>query len=157
MGVGAGLYMCDVVKKVHVRYLISWWVLVNIRKDKIWSSTEWTPLDNCHKLSAVGYVHPQHEPQVYTTDAGRNFTLSATRPSSIRNLETMASDCMSVFRREGTTAVSTLFNPLNIFVQHHENAFTETVHAHAPYHVIYSWGQIFDHIFEIADPDLPIH
>jgi len=23
MGVGAGLYMCDVVKKVHVRYLIS--------------------------------------------------------------------------------------------------------------------------------------
>jgi len=29
MGVGSGLYMCDVVKKVHVRYLISWWVLVN--------------------------------------------------------------------------------------------------------------------------------
>jgi len=28
MGVGAGLYMCDVVKKVHVRYLTSWWVLV---------------------------------------------------------------------------------------------------------------------------------
>jgi len=28
MGVGAGLYMCDVLKKVHVRYLISWWVLV---------------------------------------------------------------------------------------------------------------------------------
>ena len=28
MGVGAGLYMCDVVKKVHVRYLISRWVLV---------------------------------------------------------------------------------------------------------------------------------
>ena len=28
MGVGAGLYMCDVVKKVHVRYLISWWVPV---------------------------------------------------------------------------------------------------------------------------------
>jgi len=28
MGAGAGLYMCDVVKKVHVRYLISWWVLV---------------------------------------------------------------------------------------------------------------------------------
>ena len=29
MGVGAGLYMYDVVvKKVHVRYLISWWVLV---------------------------------------------------------------------------------------------------------------------------------
>jgi len=28
MGVGAGLYMCDIVKKVHVRYLISWWVLV---------------------------------------------------------------------------------------------------------------------------------
>jgi len=31
MGVGAGLYMCDVVKKVHVRYLISWWVLVNLK------------------------------------------------------------------------------------------------------------------------------
>jgi len=30
MGVGAGLYMCDVVKKVHVRYLISWWVLVSL-------------------------------------------------------------------------------------------------------------------------------
>ena len=30
MGVGAGLYMCDVVKKVHVRYLISWWVLVKL-------------------------------------------------------------------------------------------------------------------------------
>ena len=29
MGVGAGLYMYDVVvKKVHVRYLISWWVFV---------------------------------------------------------------------------------------------------------------------------------
>jgi len=29
MGVGAGLYMYDVVaKKVHVRYLSSWWVLV---------------------------------------------------------------------------------------------------------------------------------
>jgi len=29
MGVGAGFYMCDVVvKRVHVRYLISWWVLV---------------------------------------------------------------------------------------------------------------------------------
>jgi len=29
MGVGAGLYMYDVVgKKVHVHYLISWWVLV---------------------------------------------------------------------------------------------------------------------------------
>jgi len=28
MGVGADIYMCDVVKKVHVRYLISWWVLV---------------------------------------------------------------------------------------------------------------------------------
>jgi len=30
MGVGAGLYIYDVVvKKVHVRYLISWWVLVS--------------------------------------------------------------------------------------------------------------------------------
>jgi len=28
MGVGAGLYMYDVVVKTHVRYLISWWVLV---------------------------------------------------------------------------------------------------------------------------------
>jgi len=28
MGVDAGLHMCDLVKKVHVRYLISWWVLV---------------------------------------------------------------------------------------------------------------------------------
>jgi len=29
MGVGSGLYMYDVVvKKVHVHYLISWWVLV---------------------------------------------------------------------------------------------------------------------------------
>jgi len=29
MGVGAGLYMYDVVvKKVDVRYLISWWVFV---------------------------------------------------------------------------------------------------------------------------------
>ena len=33
MGVGAGLYMCDVVKKVHVRYLISWWVLVFIEPE----------------------------------------------------------------------------------------------------------------------------
>jgi len=31
MGVGAGVYMCDAVKKVHVRYLISWWVLVWVR------------------------------------------------------------------------------------------------------------------------------
>ena len=30
MGVGAGLCMCDVVKKVHVRYLISRWVLVKL-------------------------------------------------------------------------------------------------------------------------------
>jgi len=29
MGVGAGLYMYDVVvKKVHVCYLICWWILV---------------------------------------------------------------------------------------------------------------------------------
>jgi len=29
MGVSAGLHMYDVVvKKIHVRYLISWWVLV---------------------------------------------------------------------------------------------------------------------------------
>jgi len=29
MGVGAGLYMYDVViKNEHIRYLISWWVLV---------------------------------------------------------------------------------------------------------------------------------
>jgi len=34
MGVGAGLYMCDVVKKVHVRYLISWWVLVILSSKK---------------------------------------------------------------------------------------------------------------------------
>jgi len=31
MGVGAGLYMYDVRKKVHVRYLISWWVLLLYR------------------------------------------------------------------------------------------------------------------------------
>jgi len=31
MGVGADLHMYDVVvKKVHVRYLISWWALVFI-------------------------------------------------------------------------------------------------------------------------------
>jgi len=30
MGVGAGLYVYDVfAKKVHIRYLISWWVLVD--------------------------------------------------------------------------------------------------------------------------------
>ena len=34
MGVGAGLYMCDDVKKVHVRYLISWWVLVRYGQRK---------------------------------------------------------------------------------------------------------------------------
>jgi len=28
MGVGAGLYVHDVVVKVHIRYLISWWVFV---------------------------------------------------------------------------------------------------------------------------------
>jgi len=38
MGVGAGLYMCDVVKKVHVRYLISWWVLVIISTGDIFGS-----------------------------------------------------------------------------------------------------------------------
>jgi len=43
MGVGAGLYMCDVVKKVHVRYLISWWVLVK-RGNTPPSKTHW-PLD----------------------------------------------------------------------------------------------------------------
>jgi len=42
MGVGAVLYMCDVVKKVHVRYLISWWVFVkcvssSCRNNKIWT------------------------------------------------------------------------------------------------------------------------
>jgi len=35
MGVGAGLYMCDVVKKVHVRYLISWWVLVDNAVERV--------------------------------------------------------------------------------------------------------------------------
>jgi len=39
MGVGGGLYMYDVVKKVHVRYLISWWVLVLIPESSHSSST----------------------------------------------------------------------------------------------------------------------
>jgi len=34
MGIGAGLYIYDVVViKVHVRYLISWWVLVLYSSD----------------------------------------------------------------------------------------------------------------------------
>ena len=41
MGVGAGLYMCDVVKKVHVRYLISWWVLVYIRNNNGPNTLPW--------------------------------------------------------------------------------------------------------------------
>jgi len=59
MGVGDGLYMCDVVKKVHVRYLISWWVLVlfwrlngkivitcNLDRSKAW----WTKIDPFRSL-----------------------------------------------------------------------------------------------------------
>jgi len=34
MGVGAGIYMYDAVEKVHVRYLISWWVVVTLTTDK---------------------------------------------------------------------------------------------------------------------------
>jgi len=29
--------------------------------------------------------------------------------------------------------------------------------AHAPYHVTYVRGAKFSHIFEIPDPDMPIH
>jgi len=36
-----------------------------------------------------------------------------------------------------------------------DNAFAAT--AHAPYHVTYAQGANFPHIFEIPDPDLPIH
>ena len=82
-------------------------------------------------------------------DAGRNSTLSTTHLSSIWNLETMASDCMRAFQRESTARVSTVFNLLNMFVQHDcmssdishmipctANAFAGT--AHAPYHVTYA-------------------
>jgi len=46
MGVGAGLYMCDVVKKVHVRYLISWWVLVFWCPDKYYYSRDQSTIPN---------------------------------------------------------------------------------------------------------------
>jgi len=36
-----------------------------------------------------------------------------------------------------------------------DNAFAAT--AHAPYHVTYAYGANFSHIFEIPNPDLPIH
>jgi len=45
MGVGAGLYMCDAVKKVHVRYLISWWVLVQICERTNWQTDRHTHRD----------------------------------------------------------------------------------------------------------------
>jgi len=54
---------------------------------------------------------------------------------------------MHAFRRESTTALSTLFNLLNIFVQQEfwyfpydttENAFADTAYAHAPYDVTYA-------------------
>jgi len=51
-------------------------------------------------------------------DTGRNATLSAAHPSSIQNLEMMVLDYMRAFRCDSTTAVSTVFNPLNISVQH---------------------------------------
>jgi len=41
MDVGAGLYMYDVVvKKLHVRYPISWWVLVKFRARHIFGTDE---------------------------------------------------------------------------------------------------------------------
>jgi len=46
---------------------------------------------------------------------GRNIILSATRPSSIRNFETMAYDYMPAFRRENTTALPTIFNTCNLY------------------------------------------
>ena len=49
---------------------------------------------------------------------GRNAKLSTIHPSSIKNLETMASDYVHTFRRQSTTVVSSLFNTLNTFVQH---------------------------------------
>jgi len=122
-------------------------ILERTKSDHLQNGHPLTIAINCQLL-----VMSIHNMNLYTTDAGRNFTLSATRPSSIRNLETMASDYMRAFRRESTTALSTLFNPSNIFVQHHENAFTETVHAHAPYHVIYAWGQIFDTYLKSLTP-----
>jgi len=36
-----------------------------------------------------------------------------------------------------------------------DSAFAAIVHA--PYHVTYTQGANFSHIFEIPDPDLPIH
>jgi len=57
MGVGAGLYMCDVVKKVHVRYLISWWVLVLAAGDRMKSTLasytmECAPFANSYSVQA---------------------------------------------------------------------------------------------------------
>jgi len=67
MGVGAGLYMCDVVKKVHVRYLISWWVLVrymctvdprrSMRKNNLWC-------DSWGKIASIWVVWARQMAQV---------------------------------------------------------------------------------------------
>jgi len=94
MGVGAGLYMCDVVKKVHVRYLISWWVLVVhvatrvaterrlVLHDCKWRKLQCTilyitfssssmPLTSCHcynQNTTLMCRHPIHGPHgLYTT------------------------------------------------------------------------------------------
>jgi len=47
MGVGAGLYIYNVVvKKVHIRYLISWWVLLV-------SITVWRHASACRRHVSV--------------------------------------------------------------------------------------------------------
>jgi len=58
MGVGAGLYMCDVVKKVYVRYLISWWVLVDVR---VTTEDSYIVLDGGQHLSTEREIFPQSE------------------------------------------------------------------------------------------------
>jgi len=173
MGVGAGLYMCDVVKKVHVRYLISWWVLVvivthsHMHRDARGLRSAWSRQENISKITRRPCC--RGEPP---RDAGHLYRKLA--PNTRRKQERHAFSnpefgddgarpraCISAWEYY---RVYTLLNPLNTFLQHEfwyfsqnttHNVFADTDTTHAPYHVTYAYGgrSNIPHVFEIADPD----
>jgi len=63
MGIGAGFCMYEydvVVKKVHVRYLISWWVLVFFLY-YYWDRAQPAPVDRFRTICTSYHVFPRKE------------------------------------------------------------------------------------------------
>ena len=127
MGVGAGLYMCDVVKKVHVRYLISWWVLVimcNVDISQVW-------LENDYSLPKTGgfgggfypangkqpHHNPQRAPPCVETHHATSRSLRLVQPSCVQLtlLKNLIIPCIAMGHTINKSALSrgNICNPTN--------------------------------------------